>query len=451
MHQPVRRAKFSPYVAIRERHEMARMTSKAASANSMKSIVEKPIGLFGGRAAFRDGAGVACKIEYITDIRPIAVRSTNDAQYLPALTGLRFLLGMWVILHHLTSKGMLLDQWNQTLPFALQSIFRGGYLAVQTFFLLSGFVLAQSYAATRWNRRSLAKFAMARFARIYPAYLLSLVLISWFVIEFLLKPGRSMTQKATVLGDYAFVLQGWTGSLAVGWNTPAWSLSCEFFFYLCFPLLFLWLRGGGLARILPTLAACFVVPILLAQAGVPGVWKPIHHLSDFVAGIAAARIYGALLQSGMATKVTRRLGFWLTAGALAAGAGLIVSPHVLDGTVMTLNTVLRPLNVALLIGLATGGGFVVRLLSTDVAGYLGKASYSMYILHIPLLWWFSRYTFFRFGATPPAWAGFLFMAAVIGVSIAAFEFVETPANRWIRDWTANRMQPAPPSVMRAAA
>jgi len=358
---------------------------------------------------------------------------------------------MWVILHHLTSRGMLLDQWNQTLPYAMQSIFRGGYLAVQTFFLLSGFVLAQSYATTRWNRRSLTRFAVARFARIYPAYLLSLALVSWFVFEFLLNSGRSAAQKAAVVGDYAFVLQGWTGSLNVGWNTPAWSLSCEFFCYLCFPLLFVWLGRGGLLRIFGALGGCFVVPILLAQAGVPGIWKPIHHLSDFVAGIAAARIYGALVQSGMATKATKRLGFWLSAAALVAGPAFIINPHVLDGTVMNLNTVLRPINVALLIGLATGGGFVVRLLSTAAAGYMGKVSYSMYILHIPLLWWFSRYTSFRFGATPPAWTGFLFMAAVIGVSIAAFEFVEAPANRWIRDWSASRPQSTRPSVMRAAA
>jgi peptidoglycan/LPS O-acetylase OafA/YrhL len=352
-----------------------------------------------------------------------------------------------VILHHLTGKEMLLDQWNQTLPFAVHSILRGGYLAVQTFFLLSGFVLAQSYATTHWNRHTLKRFAIARFARIYPAYLLSLILISWFALKFLLKPGRSFAQKAAVLGDYAFVLQGWTGSLKVGWNTPAWSLSCEFFFYLCFPLLFLWLGRGGLARILSALGACFVIPILLAHAGVPAIWKPIHHLSDFAAGIAAARIFGLLPQSGLMMK---RLGFWLSTGALAAGAAFIVYPHVLDGTMMNLNTVLRPLNVALLIGLATGGGFVVRLLSTELAGYLGKASYSMYILHIPLLWWFSQYTFFRFGATPPAWTGFLFIALVIGISIAALEFVETPANRWIRDWSSSRLPAPQPQAIPAA-
>jgi peptidoglycan/LPS O-acetylase OafA/YrhL len=113
--------------------------------------------------------------------------------------------------------------------------------------------------------------------------------------------------------------------------------------------------------------------------------------------------------------------------------------------------VLRPLNVALLIGLALGGGYIAKILSSNAAGYLGKASYSMYILHVPLLWWYSRYTFYRFGATPPAWTGFLFIAAVIGISIAAFEFVETPGNRWIRDWAASRMGVARPQTMRAAA
>jgi peptidoglycan/LPS O-acetylase OafA/YrhL len=275
--------------------------------------------------------------------------------------------------------------------------------------------------------------------------------VSWFVFEFFLKPGRSAAQKVGVVGDYVFVLQGWTGSLNVGWNTPAWSLSCEFFFYLCFPLLFLWLGRAALAQVSGALAACFVIPIALAHAGVPGIWKPIHHLSDFVAGIAASRIYVALAQCGMPAKATKRFGFWLSAAALAGGAAFIVNPHVLDGTMMNLNTVLRPLNVALLIGLATGGGFFIRLLSTETAGYLGKVSYSMYILHIPLLWWFSRYTTFRYGSAPPAWTGFLFMAAVIGISIAAFEYVEAPANRWIRDWSASRLAGARPEAMRAAA
>lgn len=385
-----------------------------------------------------------CKIKYIATLRPVL----KDSQYLPALTGLRFFLGLWVILHHLTGKGDLLDHWNQSLPGGFQSILRGGYLAVQSFFVLSGFVLARTYLNTKWNRRSLTRFAMARFARIYPAYLLSLAIVAWFAFEFLLKSGRTLADKSFVLADYAFVLQGWTGSLNVGWNTPAWSLSCEFFFYLCFPALFIWMSRSGMKRIYALFAASLVVPILLSRAGVPQMWKPIHHLSDFVAGIAAARFYGALMQSRFSV---RRLGFSLTAFSLVAGAAFIANPHWLDGTVMALSTVLRPLNVALLIGLAIDGNFIARLLSMDFAGYLGKVSYSMYILHIPLLWWYSRYTTFRWGTSAPAWTGLVYVAAVIGVSIAAFEYVESPANRWLRDWTAARLKPEPALALRAAA
>jgi peptidoglycan/LPS O-acetylase OafA/YrhL len=366
---------------------------------------------------------------------------------LPALTGFRFVLAMWVIMHHLTGKGMLLAAWSGSLPEVAQGLLHGGYLAVQTFFLLSGFVLARSYASTKWNRESVMRFAVARFARIYPAYFLSLIVVSWFALLFLLKPGHSVLQKAGVLGDYAFILQGWKGSLGVGWNTPAWSLSCEFFFYLCFPLLFLWLRRGGVVRICAALGISFVAPMLLARTSMPPYWKPIHHLSDFVAGIAAAGLYSAIAGKGG----IKRLAAWLYLPALAAGAAFIVYPQVLNGTPMNLNTVLRPLNVAILVGLALGDGFVARLLSGDVAGYLGKVSYSMYILHIPLLWWYSALTFHFFGAVPPAWTGFLYLALVMATSVAAFEFVEDPANIRIRDWAAARIQPAQPVPLRAAA
>ena len=62
-----------------------------------------------------------------------------------------------------------------------------------------------------------------------------------------------------------------------------------------------------------------------------------------------------------------------------------VLPHFID-----LNSALRPLNGMLLIGLALGGGPVARALSTRVAVYLGKSSYAMYILHVPILWWCLR-------------------------------------------------------------
>jgi peptidoglycan/LPS O-acetylase OafA/YrhL len=369
--------------------------------------------------------------------RSTTASNSKDTRYLPALTGLRFVLALWVILHHITGKGMMLEQWEQTLPQAVQSILRGGYLAVQTFFVLSGFVLARTYASTRWNQQSLIRFGMARFARIYPVYLFSLLVVSRFILETLAKPGRTFAQKAALLGDYGFVLMGWMGSLSVGWNTPAWSLSCEIFFYLCFPLLFILLRKESLPRLLAAFGVSLAVPIFLQHAGVPAVWKPIHHLSDFLAGIAAAGLFQIL---GRSAPSLRRRGFLLYLPAIAIGAAFITHQSILRGTLADINTVLRPLNVALIVGLGFAGGFLARVLSARPVEYLGKASYSMYILHVPVLWWFSRYALHLIGPAPHLWNALAFLVCVVVVSIAAFELVEGPANNRIRDWTAARLQ-----------
>jgi peptidoglycan/LPS O-acetylase OafA/YrhL len=347
-------------------------------------------------------------------------------EYLPALTGLRFWLAVWVILHHIAGKGMMLEAWTKSLPNAGQSLILGGYLAVQTFFVLSGFVLARSYTRSAWGRKDLVKYAAARFARIYPVYILSLAIVSPFILDSMMRPTRTASVKAGLLFDYAFVLQGWTGNLGVGWNTPAWTLSCEFFFYLFFPLLFLWLRRAGNRTLAVVMAGALVTPVLLAHAGVPWTWKPIYHMADFAAGIATARLFEKIDIPFM-----RRRGAWLYFPALVLGALLIINPWVMEGTYGDVNTGLRPLNVLALLGLGLGSGLLARLLSTPFQEYLGKASYSMYILHVPVLWWYSKWALQQ-KAMPRTMAAALYLAIVIAVAALSFELVEKPANRWIR-------------------
>jgi peptidoglycan/LPS O-acetylase OafA/YrhL len=264
----------------------------------------------------------------------------------------------------------------------------------------------------------------------------------------MLKPAIPAAHKASLLADYLFVLQGWTGGLGVGWNTPAWSLSCEFFFYLLFPLVFPALRKAGRFAIGAVLLACIATPVLLAHSEVPWFWKPIHHFSDFVAGIAAARLYEFL-----APRMARR-GAWLYLPAVAAGIFLILYPHTMDSTYGDLNTGLRPLNVLALTGLALGGGFTASALSTGIADYLGRVSYSMYILHVPILWWYGRWSMrgslFGLVFLPRTVTALLYLAAVIAVSALSFAWVEMPANRWIRRFVASRMTPKPAAIARAA-
>jgi len=320
----------------------------------------------------------------------------------------------------------MLQGWAESLPGPLDEIVRGGYLAVGTFFLLSGFVLARSYGATEWNGGNLIRYAAGRFARVYPGYLLSLLIVSPFIYKFLMKPAT--VPKAPVLTSYLFVLQGWEQAV-VHWNTPAWSLSCEFFFYLCFPLLALCLRRQSGITMLLAVGAAILLPLALARTGVPDYWKPFTHLADFLLGIAAAGFFDRVARRGSGWA---RRGWILYVSGIAIGACVVAFPALTEGWT-TLTVALRPMNVALVVGLALGGGLPARILSTRLATLLGNASYSLYILHVPLMWWFSNFWWHPKGLTlGVCTVGYL--AGTVAISTAVFQFVESPANRWIRDW-----------------
>lgn len=341
---------------------------------------------------------------------------------LPALTGVRFVLAIWVMLHHLTGSGMMLEAWARGLPPWMQAVVRGGYLAVGSFFVLSGFVLSRSYAVPGFSGKWLRRYAANRLARIYPVYLLSLLIVAPFMLL------ENAPGKPSLIANYALLLQGWTGRLPVHWNTPAWSLSCEVFFYMCFPAAAMLLGAPRWRTVIAVIGfACFM-PGTLRALGVPEMWKPLLHLADFLTGIAAAQAYQLLLQSG---KPVQGRGYWLYLPGALLSLAIIAHPEVL-GSWITLNGALRPLNAMLLIGFALGGGMAARGLSSWIAVYLGKASYAMYILHIPLLWWFKRLPLMA--SLSATQAGVVYGAGVIGVSTAVFRWVEEPANRRLRDW-----------------
>ena len=338
--------------------------------------------------------------------------AARRSAHLPALTGLRFLLALWVILDHLTGPGMMLDAAARALPQPVYSLIRGGYLAVTTFFVLSGFVLARSYAGTKWNGRSLLRYGIGRIARVYPVYALSLLMVAPFILA------DPAPHKAPLVAAHGLLIQGWLGHLPVSWNTPAWSLSCEMFFYLLFPLPAVWMGDAGWRKVLAVAAAACCLTHVMWGMGISDSVKPLIHIADFLMGIAASRAYDLLLKSPR-----RPAGAWLYGSGLAIGAALIAYPGVLPGPV-DLNSALRPLNGLLLVGFALGGGAGARVLSTRAAVFLGKSSYAMYILHVPLLWWYCRWT--------RQFSGPVYMGAVIAASGLVYHFIEEPANRYLR-------------------
>jgi len=305
-----------------------------------------------------------------------------------------------------------MNVWAQSLPYFLYAVIRGGYLAVTTFFVLSGFVLSRSYAATQWSGKNLLRYGVGRFARVYPVYALSLALVSPFILADR-TPG-----KAPLVAAHGLLLQGWLGHIPVNWNTPAWSLSCEAFFYLMFPLAAAGMQRASWRSTLGLAAASCLMTRAMWMVGISDEIKPLIHLSDFLMGIAASRVYDLLLE-----RRARPAGAWLYLPGAALGAALIAYPGLLPARI-DLNSALRPLNALFLLGFALGGGVIAKVLSSNAAVYLGKSSYAMYILHVPVLWWYLRWS--------RNFSALVYLALVIGLSALVYRFIEEPANRWLR-------------------
>jgi peptidoglycan/LPS O-acetylase OafA/YrhL len=333
-------------------------------------------------------------------------------EFLPALAGCRFPLALWVILHHLTGPGQELEPAALAMPHGLYALIRAGYMAVATFFVLSGFVFARAYARTSWTSGNLLRYGVARLARIYPVYLLSLAMVAPIILADR-TPGRGL-----FVGAYILLLQGWLGPIPVNWNTPAWALSCEIFFYLIFPLAALLIaRATWRNTLIGAAAACCLTRALWAL-GVSDNLKPLIHLADFLMGIVAACAYDLLVRSKR-----RPPGWWLYIPGCTMAAAVLAYPGLLPRGI-DLNTAMRPLNAVALIGFGLGGGYVARTLSTRPAVYLGGLSYAMYILHVPILWWYRRWIH-SFSAP-------VYIAAVIAISALVYGLLEEPANRYLR-------------------
>lgn len=154
------------------------------------------------------------------------------------LTSIRFLFALLVVLFHgvLATDGSL-DAW----PHFIAAVISHGFVGVSFFFVLSGFILAYSYSGRLRLPQDQRDFWGARVARILPAYFLAFLIYSPFAIYSVMisvNPLSSAMNSLTIASFQLTLTQAWIPKAALAWNSPAWSLSIEAFFYLLFPFIF---------------------------------------------------------------------------------------------------------------------------------------------------------------------------------------------------------------------
>ncbi len=378
---------------------------------------------------------------------------------MPALTGLRFPLAFLVLLYHLAGNPM------KSAPGWVASITGFGYIAVNAFFILSGFVLAHSYLDPRGKLRcSRGDFWIARFARIYPVYALAILLS--FPHRF--DHGQGAMSGWADLGSSLAVftlVQAWIPSLALFINSAAWSLSAEAMFYLGFPVLIRLVTGKTRGALVGVIAICWILllapasALLLVASGAIGPsasafvateswsafiqYNPLLHVPAFVMGIATQRLF-LLERSGHLVNSWKSAA--VSVGSLAA-IGIILGSGAPIPRPLAQNGLLALGFAALIFGLASGRGALAAVLGHPALVKLGEASYALYLLHLPLWGLTLAVNELTFRWAESSWS---FLSAdimiTVSVSLAALTFVETPYRKSIgaglKDWRDKR-RPSP--------
>ena len=347
---------------------------------------------------------------------------------LPALTGLRCFAALNIVFFHFSNP-----QWFGVLA----PVVNAGYASVSYFILLSGFVMAYNYAArAREGQLSKVRFWEARFTRLYPIYLLSLIL-AWQMIP--LEHGahtHAMFWTGMVLSP--LLLQGWIPEIATFLNTPAWTMSAEAFFYFIFPWMAHWKRPDSVRRHLAKMTAVWflgMVPgtlyMILNPDGLAHLdrwsWGPwlqalkytaLPHLASFVFGVLLAGLDEII---GRTSRLRLILGvFGFTAiFFLLTQADHLPYPIMHDGLLM-------PLFGCIILGLA-GNNRLAYIIGARPLVFIGEASYCLYLLHFNVFQLLHVYRVperLHLAALDP-WLSYVIL---ILVALAVFHFVEVPAR-----------------------
>ena len=422
----------------------------------------------------------------------------------PALTGLRFLAAFAVLIGH--SAAFLLN-FESELYDAVYWLRQSSGFGMTLFFVLSGFVIHYNYrlSVTQGGIRGLGSFFWARFARLYPLFILTLpfnLLFSRRIFDLAAGDGRGFQGILEALPYFLTFTQSWFYVpiqglpliSVVGAASPlTWSISTEWFFYLSYPLVALGILRVrrpltvGLAIVAWCIAWTAVAVALFDHSAEINVWavnrfgpiadmstnqpnsyvrwllylSPYVRIGEFVLGCLMAEFYLRL----RGRVVSAREATVGQSGLVLAFVSVLYLTYVTYSPVfghdflikLNWNFALAPSAAIMIFCAARYSGPVTRLLTNRPMQALGEASYSIYLLHFFVLIIAARLSA---EALPPTTINVVFAATkfvvldifILLVSLASYRYFEAPARVWLRGlWRAPSGQARPLLAMTVAA
>lgn len=361
-----------------------------------------------------------------------AETSHNEPRTVEPLTALRFFAAFWVVMYHYWPK---LDLGGAE---ALRpAVVAKGYLGVEVFFVLSGFILCHVYlGAVESGRFRYGDFIRARFARVYPLHLFTLLGVGALAFAATLA-GMGVGEGVVswpALPANVLMVHAWGLAPEAAWNHPSWSISAEWFAYLSFPA---FAAGAMALRGRPNLAVALAVALLFGlYAGFEAATGEL--LTEATVAWGALRIvpcftYGcALFLLWRSGAVESRAQAWTGVALSLAALGLTTALRAPDAATVTAAGALI-FSLAGLWSHSPEGAFTGPL--SRVGTYLGEISYSIYMIVIPWALVFvngAAKVLDLPGETLPLPVWLLMTGALIPLAALSYHLVEKPARRWLR-------------------
>lgn len=329
--------------------------------------------------------------------------------------------------------------------------FTHGWVFVDFFFVLSGFVIFANYEVRLREGFGVFRFMLLRFGRVYPLHFVLLV----FAVLASVLAGRGMPSFFEVTAN-TMLIHSFGMCQYAGLNDASWSISTEFYAYLVFAFLVVGLKN----RVTPVLVG---VACLMALA----VWslRPFDDANHLTCGYGAVRCFYGFALGALVWKFFSRHSAGFRGGmmqsrwrhAAEAGVVVLVVLFVNYSDQAYLSVLFGSLLFSLTIFVfAFEGGCVSWLLKRRPFLIAGLLSYSIYMIHFLV----AKYAFFGglnlvkhvFGVssanmaagsmTGSAWygdaIGIFYVATIIALSFVTWKLIESPGRRWFRD-LAGRM------------